>query len=314
MDALVLRVAPRHGRAAVFHKFGGAEVSVGRGLHNDLIVADPYLGAEQFRFRRAGELILLDVLDDTNTVTRNGVACRGAGIALAPGDVIAAGQSVLEVLLESSAVPAARVVSSSLWARLRPWRPALALLSLGLVLGAELLVDYLGTYEEPDWGELLAGPLFLLLAMFAWATLWAVLGRVLRGQARFATQLFVSALVTLLTMGVTLAAPYLAYASGLDAAVNALDWTLTTALSFALLYANLRFATSLHRPALAAAGVVALLLLAIHGLQWIGEERFTPYPVTQTLLKPPFAKLRAGMPLDSYQREIGEFLGGFDAD
>ena len=73
-----------------------------------------------------------------------------------------------------------------------------ALLLLTLLVA--LYVDYLDTVETIEWGELLTGPVFLGLVIVGWAALWAIVGRVLRHQPQFFSQLFVSALITLLTM------------------------------------------------------------------------------------------------------------------
>jgi hypothetical protein len=114
--------------------------------------------------------------------------------------------------------------------------------------------------------------------------------------------------VTLLTMVVTLAAPYLAYAVGFESVVHALDWLLSALLSFGLVYLNLRLATNLHRPATAAGCAVAALVLLVHGLEWASKEEFSPYPVTETLLKAPPAKLRDGIAFDAYQDRLGELF------
>jgi len=304
MDALVLRVAARHGRGAEFHRFDGAAVRVGRGLDNDLVVPDPYVGAEQFRFRREGGAILLDVLDDTNPVHLNGSPCRGTGNPLVPGDRVAAGHTVFEILLAGSPVPPARRLPVTRWARLGAWRPALAVLMLVVAALAALLYDYLDTYETPEWGVLASGSLALVLVMLGWAGLWAIVGRLLRNETHFSTQLFASALVTLLTMELTLAAPYVAYATGIEFVVGAVRWVLSPLLCFALVWVNLRYATNLRHPGPAAACAVALLLLLVHGLEWMRAEPFSPYPVTETLLRPPFAKLQEGVSLDVHQARL----------
>ena len=308
MDALVLRVATRHGRGAEFHKFSADAVSVGRGLHNDVIVADPWYGAAQFRLRRAEGRILLDVLDATNPALLNGRRCSGTGIALEPGAVLTLGQTVVKVMLESTPVPPARTDSWAWWAPLGRGRPVLAVLLVALTAAAALYFDYLDTFEVPDWGELLSGVLFLVLVITGWAGLWAVAGRVLRNQPQFSSQLFVSALVTLLTMVLTLGAGYVAYAIGFDAAVHALDWLLGAMLSFTLVYANLRLATNLRRPATAAALLVGLLVFLAYGFEWLEEEEFSPHPVTETLLRAPFAKLRSGLPPDAYAERLDELF------
>jgi hypothetical protein len=308
MEALVIRLGTRHGRGWEHHKLAGEVLSVGRALHNDLILADPYLGAEQFRIHRDGERILLDILDATNPATLNGKPCAGHDIGLQSGDRIAIGQSVIEVLLESASVAPTRSMPSTLWSRLGNWRPVLAfmaLLSTGL---SALYIDYLDTYEELDWGELLSGPVFLVLLIVCWASLWAIVGRVLRNQPGFSSHLFVSALTMLLAMNCTLASGYIGYASGFARVAYAVDWFGSALLSFTLLYFNLRFATSLRRPWIAAASTVLLLVLLIYGFEWIGEEEFMPYPPEESLLKPPFAKLRDGVTVDEWDETLRELF------
>ena len=308
MEALVLRVAPRHGRSVWHCKFDGDRMSIGRALHNDLIVSDPYLGATQFRLLRADGALVLEILDRTNPVTVNGSVREAAVLAIAPGDEIAAGQSVFTVLSENSPVAKTRAMSTTLWTRLGAWRPAVAVTMLLLTLLIALYVDYLDTVEKISWGELLSGPVFLGLVIVGWAALWAVVGRVLRHQPQFFSQLFVSSLITLLTVQVTLGAAYLSYESGFARALEFADWSASALFSFALLYFNLRFATSLRHPAITAALSVALLLALMFGYEKAGEDEFIPYPVEEPLLRAPFLKLRDGLSFDDYEQKLSELF------
>ena len=308
MEALVLRVGPRHGRGVYHRRFDGAAMTIGRALHNDLIVSDPYLGATQFRLLHADGTLVLEILDRTNPVAVNGAVRDEAVLAIAPGDEIAVGQSVFSVLPEDSPVPRTRPMSTTLWARLGAWRPVVAVVMLLLTLLVALYVDYLDTVETIEWGELLTGPVFLGLLIVGWAALWAVVGRVLRHQPQFFSQLFVSALITLLTMQTTLGAAHLSYAVGFARAVDIADWSASALFSFALLYFNLRFATSLRRPAITAALSVALLLALLYGFEKAGEEEFIPYPVAEPLLRAPFLKLRDGLSFDAYEQRLSELF------
>jgi len=85
-------------------------------------------------------------------------------------------------------------------------------------------------------------------------------------------------------------------------------------LSGILVYVNLRLATHLQRPALSAAAFIALLFLLAYGVEWLGEEQFLPYPADETLLKPPFAKLRASMDLDEYQDALESLFARLAAE
>lgn len=314
MDALVLRIGPRHGRGAEYHKFAGSHVEIGRGYHNDLIVADPYLGSAQFRIVRTDGHMFLEILEETNPVLLNGRRCEMPRIPLAAGDELTVGHTTVGVFLESTLVPDTRLMRATVWSRLGRWQPPAALAVLVITGLCALWVDYLDTVEEIDWPSLLSGPVFLAMIIIGWALAWATVGRVLRNQPRFFGHLFASAAVTLLTMQVTLLAPYAAYATGFPRAVAALDWGLSALLSGILVYVNLRLATHLQRPALSAAAFIALLFLLAYGVEWLGEEQFLPYPADETLLKPPFAKLRASMDLDEYQDALESLFARLAAE
>lgn len=314
MDALVLRIGPRHGRGAEYHKFAGSHVEIGRGYHNDLIVADPYLGPGQFRIVRTDGEMFLEILDETNPVLVNGRRCQVARKPLAAGDELTVGHTTIGVFLESTLVPETRLMRATFWSRLGRWQPPAALAVLILTGLCALWVDYLDTVEEIDWPSLLSGPVFLVMIIIGWAMAWATVGRVLRSQPRFFGHLVASAAVTLLTMQVTLLAPYAAYATGFPRVVAALDWGLSALLSGILVYVNLRLATHLQRPALAAAVFIGLLFVLAYGVEWLGEEQFLPYPADETLLKPPFAKLRASLELDEYEGSIEALIARLAAE
>ena len=116
------------------------------------------------------------------------------------------------------------------------------------------------------------------------------------------------ALIPLLPMQTTLGAAYLSYAVGFAPAVDIADWCASALFSFALLYFNLRFATSLRHPAITAALSVALLLALMFGYEKAGEDEFIPYPVEEPLLRAPFLKLRDGLSFDDYEQQWSELF------
>ena len=308
MEALILRVSSRHGRGESFHRVDETLCTVGRAYHNSVIIGDPCIGALQFRIRREADAIGVEVLDDTNPVLVNGKPRVDRFFMLVPGDTLAVGHTEIALLGESMPVAPTRALHFSLWNRLGAWRPAVAIAMVLLTSAAAWFADYLGVTQKPDWGQLAMGPIMLALVVSAWSAMWAVVGRLLRNQPQFFTQLFVTAVATFATMESSLGAAYVAYASGFVKTLEALDWGTGAVISFALLLANLRIATNLRRPAWVAAGTVVAMLVLVHGLEYLGEEDFQPSPQAQTLLKPPFAKLRSGMSLDEFEQNAARLF------
>ena len=314
MAALILRVGPRHGRGGEYRRIGADSVHIGRAFDNDLIVADPFVGAAQFRLSRAGERSVLEVLDRTNPVHLNGRLGEQATIELASGDRVEFGHSSLTVLREDTPVLPTRRLPSSWWGRLGSWRPVAAALALAGVAAASLWADFLASVDEPKWDELAAGALKLAGLLLCWSALWSIVGRSIRQQANFAGHLALACAVVLAAFGLTPLGEYAMYAFDAAGATDALDWGGAAALLFALCYGEFRLATSLRRPALAATLAVALPLLVLGGLEWAARAQFDPQPPALTLLRPPFAKLRSGRSPDDYDEVLGALFDSLPRD
>jgi len=309
--AVIVRAGPRHARGGgESRRLERGELRIGRAPGNDLVLADPYVGATQFRLLRAGEGVVLEVLDRTNPVRVNGLRREEASIALASGDEIEIGHSLLGVLREDAAVAPTRVLPSTWWARIGAWRPAVAVLLLLAAGATSLWVDYLATYAEPRWDELLSGTLTLLAVLLGWAALWAVIGRSLRHPAQFAGHLALASTVVLAAYLLTATIEYGLYALDLARLSEPLDWAGGAALLFLLCCGEFRLATQLRRPALAAALAVALPLATLAAFDWAAREDYDPQPPALTLLAPPFAKLAEGRSAEAYD----ELLAGLFED
>lgn len=306
MDALVIGVTTRHARGPDFHKFASTCVRIGRGLHNDLILVDPFLGAEQFCIRREDGALFLDVLDATNPATLNGVRIAGGSAPLAFGDRIAIASLQFTVFSEATPVAPARVLDDAPWPRAERWRPQLAALAVVATAVLATLMAVLGAVEDIVWTRLLGDAVMVVVMMLLWAFGWALLGRLLRNQPQFSGQLLATALFTLCSIPLSVAVEYAAYASGLTDWAFAIDAVTGGVLLCALLRLNLRMATSLQRPGVSALAFVATLGLLSWVLQLQARDEFEPRPADPGVLKPPFAKLRRGMEPAAWERAAGE--------
>lgn len=310
MEALVLCVTTRAARGVEFHKFGGTEIAIGRGLRNDLIVADPYFGAEQFRIRRGEDGMTLVLLDRTNVPRLNGERVPAGGeLPLREGDRLALGGTLITVLTEDSAVAPARVLGDSLWSRIERWRPGIALLVLLLAGAASALLQYLEVVRDIEWPQFAAGPVMLVVMLLVWSFAWALAGRLLRNQTHFFAHLACAAGITLASMLASELLGVAAWASGLTQLLGPVDGVISAGFGCLLLGLNLRFATNLHRP-LAAATLFVLALGGLSwGLQWQSQEEFEPSPAEPAGLLPPFAKLRGDLPVAEHERLLRELFG-----
>jgi hypothetical protein len=312
---LIVRAGPRHARGGgESRRLAEGALGIGRAPGNDLVLADPYVGAAQFRLSRAGEDVVLEVLDRTNPVRVNGQRRDEATLTLASGDEIEIGHSLVTVLREDAVVAPTRVLPSTWWARLGSWRPAAAALALLAAAGTSLWVDFLATVDTPRWDELLSGTLTLATVLLGWAALWAVVGRSVRQQAHFAGHLALACAVVLAGFALSALIEYGLYA--LDAArfAEALDWAGGAALLFLLCYGEFRLATHLRRPAIAAVAAVLLPLATLAIFEQAAREDYDPQPQALTLLGPPFAKLAEGRSAEDHDELLAGLFEELRAD
>lgn len=304
MAALILRIAARQGRAAEYRRFESGAVSVGRGFTNELIVADPYLGARQLCIHSEDGGLWLEVLDRSNPLRVNGRVRAETRLPLAAGDEIAVGRSRFTVLREDTPVAPARRLADSRWERLGAWRPALALLLLAVAGLCSAGLDYLASFSEPVWQDLLFSSLFLCGLSVGWTALWSILARLIRHEAQFWELLALSAALTLLTLFAAVLINYASYATGMALAIAVADWVLAALLLFLLLWGSLRLATRVPLPAVAALLATLGPLGLLYALDEAGQEEFSAQPEPETLLLAPFAKRQQGFVFDDYDREL----------
>jgi hypothetical protein len=305
--ALILEVASRPGRTPSYRRLEDGELRLGRGLDNDVIVGDPFIGAQQLRLVPEERGVLAYVLDRTNNAFVNGRYLEDAQVRLEVGDELLVGHTRLRLLGEGMPVPAARQMIGSRWSRLGHWRAVLAGLMWCLLCAYALFFDYQKSFDAVNWPQLLTSVLLLGLIVLAWAALWAVIGRLWRNQAQLASQLFVSATMTWLMIQVTVTSGYVDYASNSPRLASLFDWSMSLLVSVLLLYYNLSLATTLKRPLVWAATPIALLFAAVIGLEAAqrGVEGVQWMPAPS--VKPPFARLQTPRDLDQ-QLESLELL------
>jgi pSer/pThr/pTyr-binding forkhead associated (FHA) protein len=186
-EVIWVEVLSRHRDVATRHRCIGAEISIGRGYDNDVVVDDPYVAPRHLLIRRDenGKLVAED-LGSANGLYVDRGRERQARVVLDGEHPIRIGHTQLRVRAASQAVAPERVVA----AQSRRW-PLLVLLGAA-ILGIEALSTWLGQVTEPRAVRYVQPLLTLCVFAAAWTTLWAVLSRIFSGHANFERHLTIA--------------------------------------------------------------------------------------------------------------------------
>lgn len=289
MATLVIKVNAKHGRLAEFVKCQGDEVSVGRGLANDIVVPDSYVDSEQIVLSKHGEVWKLRVMSNTNPVLLNGEPLEKGDAVVNYDDELIVGQTHLTLLSESSPVATTRRLRFSSLFTVEKYGlmvPLLLLLSVGLI---QMFYEYLGLIKIIKWGALVSSALGAILVVVSWAAVWALIGRLLRHQPHFFVHLFYSALVFGILIAGSSIDEYAGYMSNSEVAGEVTLWLFMFLLGSVLLRFNLSQATNLHNVTIISLVFNGCLLLLVYAMGSLDEKDFQRTPQYSTVVKPPFA-------------------------
>jgi hypothetical protein len=158
-------------------------VRIGRGYGNDVIVDDPYVSPEHVSLvmEDDGRIVAVD-LQSRNGVHEVGGRRRLASLELGPDTILRIGETLLRVRRPSDAVPPALPVSGGPWPvrSLRHGPVALASFALAPLLFA--VVSLRSMPDEP--ADTVGIATMLLVAVLAWAGVWALVTHAIRHEWR----------------------------------------------------------------------------------------------------------------------------------
>ena len=264
-EVIYIEVLGRHGEVISRHAARALPVRIGRAYDNDLILDDPFVAPHHVVVERsaAGDLEIVDA-GSTNGLFRVGARDRLIRERIDPAARYRGGRTEFRIRPSSYPVPAELVDRRGSGHS----RPAAACVAVVAAAAALLLWGWSETHEPIELAKLAMPPLVLVLGLLVWAGAWALAGRVLLGEPRFATHLGVAALTVL---GYLLAGnwDYLAFAFSapglrhlmIPATVALLAWGLWRHLS--LVTRRPGRGVALAAVAVAVA-LVGSLLLALH--------------------------------------------------
>lgn len=305
-----VEILSRHHRdVAQRHRCDGAEVTIGRGYDNDVVVDDPFVSARHLRLRRdeQGRLVAEDLGSANGLFTERGRK-RQAAIVLDGDQPIRIGHTLLRVRDPSHQVAPERVAPRGA----HTW-----LITLGLVLllaGMESTFVWMRDTGDPTAVRYVKALLPLALVLVVWSTFWSILSRIFAGQARFERNLL---LTTLGIMAYSLLNEITMFAG------FSLSWRLPGTYEYVgvwLLLAGLCF---LHLRAMGPArswlkaGVVGLVALVAIAVQTVtiadGNPLFDRQATARPLL-PPVFRLTSLHPPDRFLAEIDKVRQRLEKD
>jgi len=304
MEKLILQQDRRHGRLSEFIKSSDETMTLGRGLSNDVIIADHFIAAEQLRFDYEQGLWKLNLLDETNPVLLNNKPIGKDGVVVKSNDQLIVGRTHLILLLSNHPVERTRKLMLSNWMYHKVLHFALPIAMLLVSALLAVFTEYQEISGKIRWGQMVASGLGYALFVSFWAGCWALVGRLLRHKPNFFAQLF----YTSLTMaGINFGAlfyGYTEYTTTSNVLGYIIEWGFLLLMLGILLKYNLTYATELKRRNLIAFSVIGISMLLSISMTYLGQRDFSSQPDYSATVKPPLAKWSSDNTVNDYMQNL----------
>ncbi len=293
-------------------RFEATDITIGRGYGNHVVIDDPHVAAVHLRVARNDDGVLfIEDLQTENGALEAGCRERFSRLALVEEAAIIIGQTHLRIRTSAFPVTPALAAPANLpppalvGARAAPTAtiPArhdakLALLLIVAVMIWTALSAWLSQTGESKISLYMLVIVIPVLAL-GWAGLWALVNRIVAGQANFFRHLTIALTVLLLSEGIETLGYFLDYALAWTAIQKWLPlllwgWLGATAITHLRIIAPraLRFAASL-------VGTLAVAAMAVQFLLRAEDEREFSKSVSTKLL-PPFLILKSPVSTDAF--------------
>jgi len=251
-----VEILSRHRDVVARHRFAAAELRIGRGYDNDLVLDDPHVAVSHLRvFRDAEGALVAEDVGSANGMFLDRERQRRERIVIGGDEVIRIGAMHLRLRDQSYVVPRERAFAHPK----RRW-PVAAVLAAA-ILGIEALSLWLADISEPKASRYVMPLLGIGGFALVWTAIWAVVSRVFAGEARF-ERILTATLAGLLA--------YTLYSSFAEFAAFSLAWRAPAAFDYVAMWGILGLVAFRHLQGLAprrrwinAGAMVALVALAI---------------------------------------------------
>jgi hypothetical protein len=300
METLVVQTGIKHGRVAEITRSEQGRLTIGRGFDNTIVLTDPYVAPRQLDFKCNQGRWSVDVLDETNPVLLNGTEVRGKGIPIDSGDRLTVGRTRLRVFSSDHQIEATHKLfwNSKLHAdRVGILTALFALLVVSLLDGFFEYVQAAITSETKEYGF---SALMLSVVIIVWASVWSLIGRLLRHQPHFSMQLFTTSIVLGLLIFLNPLITYLDYGSSSAMVGEYAAYGVAFVILSLLLKFNLFYATNVKHNTLSAVIVSAMVVMLAYTVVFIQQDSFSTTPAYSATVKAPFAKVRGDHAVDDF--------------
>lgn len=295
-----------------YRTFDAPLVTVGRGYHNDLILADPHVAAEHLAIRReeSGGWMVESLSRENGMYVRKYAKVVEKAL-LESGDEIIIGKTRLRLLSPAHPVDSPKLLGPTNQFLKTIGRPVNTSSILIIFLIFFALHVHWTSSENFSALKLAAGALWFLLGALVWAAPWAFVGRMIKHKAQFAAQLSLSALFLMAAVILVSMTEYIGYwTNSLPAEAVSASVFLGT-LCAAFLAGNLTVATSVSlKKRVGVSAGISLTVIAVATLLYqTFKDEFNPNPVYYAVLKPPLIQ---GLPAQSIDQFFAQTQEIFD--
>lgn len=285
---LVLEISGAEDEAAAYRVVEAFPVTLGRAYSNDIILPDPHVAARHLRLEWDGANWAATDLGSVNPILVNKKPVRGKTVPLASGDVLRVGGMRLRVFS-----PDHPVEEETRLHRAGPWLArllhpssvwALFVLAIAMVTGW----TYLDVWTDDIEMLLAATAATVVTAIFVWAGLWSVAGRMLRRRTFFLGHVALASLYILLSVAISAVVSWSDFILNENALAAAFDHALNALALALLIYASLAFSSAMKkRKRFMAAAFFSLgAVIGVFAVGLISAQKFSPDPHYPARLEP----------------------------
>ncbi|NPU64525.1 FHA domain-containing protein [Bradyrhizobium sp. 83012] len=306
-----IEILSKHRDVAGRFRVDAAEISIGRGYDNHVILDDPYVAARHVRIFRdeEGRLVAED-LGSANGLYLGRSKSRKPQLVLDGSEPIRVGQTLLRVRDAGHAVEPERLAGSE-----RGALPIVAAIVLGAALVAlNAILVWFAQTSEPHLSDYLVPTLTLIGVVVAWVGVWALLARLFSGRSHFLRHLLIA------QAGLV---AFFLYSELAQIASFALTWTTVFTYGYvvswvvfaAICFLHLREVGRTHMIAKGiVVGVLLMVAIAVQSLQ--RSEAFTNSgrPNISHVLMPPSLRLVPLRTEQTFMDDVAGLKARLDAD
>ena len=306
-----VEILSRHRDVVSRVRIAGAEVTVGRGYDNDVIIDDPYVAARHLRVSRdaAGQLVAED-LDSVNGIFLDGGKGPIARLVIDGTTPFRIGHTLLRIRTSDYAVEPERMVLAERGVLSSVMAAAMTVMVFGFIA----LRVWLAQAGEPRLSNYMTPLLTMAGVLLVWVGIWALVSRLLAGRSQFSRNLTIALVAVLVSLLYNEFAKYAAFG---------LTWPVPSDYEYAATWSILAAACFLHLRAISAHGawlkavVVAVVLLLAIGAQTLQRsEAFSDLgrQNTSRLLLPPAFRTVPLRTTDVFFKNVAGLRADLDAD